>query len=80
MIPDDVRLVILAMMGAVTIVLLIACSNVANLLLAARLGPPSRDSRYAPRSAPAGCRIVRQLLTESVIIGLLSAPLGIVIA
>jgi putative ABC transport system permease protein len=74
-----VRSALLAVLGAVMLLLLIACVNVTNLLLA---GGAQRRAEFAMRAALGAVqgRLVRQLLTESLVIALLGAVFGMAIA
>ena len=76
---SGVRLTVLVLWGAVGLVMLLACVNVASLMISRTLG---RQREMAVRAAIGARRwqLIRQLLTESVVIGLVGGALGLLMA
>jgi putative ABC transport system permease protein len=79
MLSAEVKPALMALLGAVAFVLLIACANVANLIL---VRTSRRERELAVRAAFGGSRtrLVRQMLAESLVLGLGGAVLGLAVA
>ena len=79
MLIDSVRTAFLVLYGAVTVLLLVACVNVSNLLVA-KASARSREIAIRQALGAGRIRLIRQLLTESILLGIFGGIFGLILA